>query len=92
MLPVYERDIFKEVKSGVLEGRSYIIYGLYQSRKMTFLLHLKEIFFDNSLNYVFFWMPSKILILKIPTGQNPDTQNPEIQNPDRFKIPTGTKS
>src|SRR5436190_23640338 len=37
-------------------------------------------------------VPSKILKLKIPTGQNPETQNPEIQNPDKFKIPTGSKS
>ncbi len=57
MLPVDTRDIFKEVKSGIYGGKSYIIHGPYQSGKTTFLLELKETIRDQSSNLKYFSMP-----------------------------------
>ncbi|GES96822.1 crinkler (CRN) family protein [Rhizophagus clarus] len=57
MLPVYTRDIFKEVTSGIYGGKSYIIHGPYQSGKTTFLLELKETIRSQSSNLKYFSMP-----------------------------------
>ncbi len=65
MFPVRERNIFQEVESAFLSGRSFIIHGPYQSGKSTFLLELKETLKCQRLNYVYFSMPSiKGAILK----------------------------
>src|SRR2546429_405105 len=61
MLPVYKRDIFQKVISGVFGGKSYIIHGPYQSGKTTFILELKEVIAEairnQSSNLKYFSMP-----------------------------------
>ncbi|CAG8634647.1 4346_t:CDS:2, partial [Paraglomus occultum] len=38
MLPITEQEIFSEVYTGILGGKSFVIHGLYQSGKTSFLL------------------------------------------------------
>ena len=42
MLPLTERKIFSEVYHGILDGKSFVIHGPYQSGKTSFLWALDE--------------------------------------------------
>ncbi|CAI2170087.1 14179_t:CDS:2 [Funneliformis geosporum] len=46
VLPIHERDIFNIVYSGVQEEKSFVIHGLYQCGKTSFLIALEEMLRD----------------------------------------------
>ncbi|KAF9368854.1 hypothetical protein CPB97_004197, partial [Podila verticillata] len=41
MLPISDRDLFKEVRQGICAGGSFVIHGPYQSGKTSFLVGLQ---------------------------------------------------
>ncbi|CAG8636459.1 10129_t:CDS:1 [Funneliformis mosseae] len=48
-LPIYERQIFNTVYSGMFHEKSYIIHGPYQSGKFSFVIALKESLIKNNI-------------------------------------------